>query len=512
MLHPVEAVVEEDDDAREVAQSPHLRARRRSTSSEDDVDRSVAGGIPSVRWPNTQADPARTQPRRTQSTGRSRTRPTRRSSVPSEPPPWPRNGAWVVVSLSIMIFVWWARRSFRKSTPAVHQVAQEAGSDPRSYSAPDSAWTAYESNVYQDPSEYETEGIIYDPDDAYDAQSPALEPHPVASQAPPSTFGIVYEHSGDEDLLPPMKPPPSWEDALANLNPNSSSLDLEQLAHLKSTLPQDALALSMATQRVDQVLLSFLFHNREAWTTVAAAYSSTGGKLLLPLKKHVEIELDMPLGSLQTNATNVPTSFDQGWCLGQLLAVLPPLAQQPDDYAHEAIPLLTSPSVGPPKGNFTLPHVAVTDEPGCWAFSGPKGQLGVSLSEPINITSFSIEHRSRWVHPEAKDAPYEVRLWGLILLAEHQRKYERFRLQNSKLFPKGPPGYMYLGTGWYDLSRGVVQRFEVYDMIKAMGLQTPMQSVRFVFLANHGADTTCVYRVRVHGDPVPNVDSSWEQY
>lgn len=293
---------------------------------------------------------------------------------------------------------------------------------------------------------------------------------------------------------------------MVNLNPDSSNLDVEQLAHLKSTVPHDALALSIATQRVDQILLSLLFHNREAWTTVATAYQSAGGNLLPTLRKHVETELGVSLGSLPVDTTTVPTHLNQGWCIGQLLAVLPSLGQQPDDYTHEAIPLLTSPSVEPPEGNLTIPQVALADGPTCWAFSGSKGQLGVSLTQPINITSFSIEHRSRWVHQSEanKDAPYEVRLWGLISVPEHQRQYERIRLQNPKLFQRGPPGYLYLGSGWYDLNRGVVQRFGVDEKIQAMGLQTPIQSVRFVFLSNHGADTTCVYRVRVHGDPVTN--------
>lgn len=133
LLHPVEAVVEEqeEEDAREVAQSPHLRTRRRSSHSEDDVDCTVAGRLSGVRWPNLQAAPApRVQPRvqtrrRTRSAGRSSTRSTPSSSARTEPlPSWSpywdwlcTYWVWVVVTLFVVMLLGWAHSLFRKVPP-----------------------------------------------------------------------------------------------------------------------------------------------------------------------------------------------------------------------------------------------------------------------------------------------------------------------------------------------------------------------------------------------------------
>lgn len=183
----------------------------------------------------------------------------------------------------------------------------------------------------------------------------------------------------------------------------------------------------------------------------------------------------------------------------------------------------------------------------CWPFSGTQGQLGVALFKPVQVTDITIEHVPRSLVPDARAAPREVHVWGLMTTLEHKAAFAAYRRDRSRSgsgsgprFPqdqrqgKGqrqrqrsssssssswspepepedeldtpmpvPPDedYMYLGTFTYDASpqSRAIQTFPVPAAIRA--LHIPTSVLRFRFVSNHGnRDYTCVYRVRVHGD------------
>jgi hypothetical protein len=157
-----------------------------------------------------------------------------------------------------------------------------------------------------------------------------------------------------------------------------------------------------------------------------------------------------------------------------------------------------------PKPTIHPPEMALSDgnDPGeCWAFAGYSGQLGIQLLEPIQVTSFTIEHT--WNTSFTNSAPRNVVLWGLVSTVD--------------------PSYTNLSptTGTDEtLSRRVVPQFGVshvgihlasviFDAIRGQPRQTfplrhvtrqPFDHLVAQFLGNWGhPDYTCLYRLEIHG-------------
>eukprot|EP01112_Ceratiomyxa_fruticulosa_P018891 TRINITY_DN6108_c0_g1_i2.p1 TRINITY_DN6108_c0_g1~~TRINITY_DN6108_c0_g1_i2.p1 ORF type:complete len:816 (+),score=181.98 TRINITY_DN6108_c0_g1_i2:317-2764(+) len=114
----------------------------------------------------------------------------------------------------------------------------------------------------------------------------------------------------------------------------------------------------------------------------------------------------------------------------------------------------------------------------CWAFAGSKGHVGVALSEKIVIRSVSVEHTPNFITRRNQSAPREFNIYGLVNETDI--------------------GSL-LGTFEYDIKGNHLQTFE----IKYTETPIPYPMVLFDITSNHGYKPyTCVYRFRVHGDPV----------
>lgn len=139
---------------------------------------------------------------------------------------------------------------------------------------------------------------------------------------------------------------------------------------------------------------------------------------------------------------------------------------------------------GLPIWTFTRsPRDAITPgmHPGeCWAFRGSQGHLVIKLSQRIRVTAVSVEHiaRSLVSSGHTSSAPHVFQIWGL----------------ESETDSSG----QLLGTYRYDADSDPLQYFII---------QTPVpviyDYVEMKILSNHGnLDYTCLYRLRVHGEPV----------
>nr|XP_037286857.1 uncharacterized protein LOC119179842 [Rhipicephalus microplus] len=116
----------------------------------------------------------------------------------------------------------------------------------------------------------------------------------------------------------------------------------------------------------------------------------------------------------------------------------------------------------------------------CWAFRGSRGHLVVRLAQPIRVTAFSVEHISRLLagSGHTSSAPREFEMWGL----------------DSETDSAG----RLLGTYAYDAEGDTLQYFIVQDAKQAV-----YEYVEMKILSNHGnLEYTCLYRLRVHGQPV----------
>ena len=147
----------------------------------------------------------------------------------------------------------------------------------------------------------------------------------------------------------------------------------------------------------------------------------------------------------------------------------------------------------------------------CWAFEAGKGPspddesgnavgryatLTINLSEPVEIKSVTMEHAPRDLTPTPETAIRDFRVIG----------YEESDA-------KGTP--IPLGSFRYEIDGPrTLQEFEV-ESEEGDGLP-PLKSVTLAIDSNWGADYSCLYRFRVHGDrsvplPTSSVHSSCEE-
>ncbi|KAJ4352444.1 uncharacterized protein N0V89_007792 [Didymosphaeria variabile] len=152
-----------------------------------------------------------------------------------------------------------------------------------------------------------------------------------------------------------------------------------------------------------------------------------------------------------------------------------------------------------PKNNPPLTALQTWDEPGdCWCAAPDdshtgKAQLGIQLGEPILPTQLTIEHLPRSSAPseDIGSAPQNVELW----VQSSEPALVRFAFDGDRC-EDGPDGWQCLGKVRYDRNgANHVQTFLLDGQA-----QTPVTKAMLRVTSNWGADHTCLYRVRLHGE------------
>ncbi|KAI0355762.1 hypothetical protein OH77DRAFT_1424712 [Trametes cingulata] len=188
----------------------------------------------------------------------------------------------------------------------------------------------------------------------------------------------------------------------------------------------------------------------------------------------------------------------------------------PPDYAlrahggRVALPLTSG-----PRGSFLSPR---DDDPGiaidddvhagkCWEIKTLPSQLGIRLARVLRPTHISVEHLPNEVAVNIDQAPRNMTLWGVV---EGNRNQEIY----ASLEGAGLPGYdrraplIAQGLLWaplasfvYDINAGnPVQTFPV--LLPVVDSMLSFGVVAVEVLSNWGGSSTCLYRVRIHGDPL----------
>uniref|UniRef100_A0A336LHJ6 CSON014409 protein n=1 Tax=Culicoides sonorensis TaxID=179676 RepID=A0A336LHJ6_CULSO len=133
----------------------------------------------------------------------------------------------------------------------------------------------------------------------------------------------------------------------------------------------------------------------------------------------------------------------------------------------------------------STPRIAITPSvhPGqCWAFTGFPGYLVIQLSRSIHVTGFTVEHIPKTLAPNGTidSAPKDFVVMGLT----HE-------------FDKEPAHF---GTYEYQSEGEPLQYFPVQNKT----IVVPYEFVEMRIDSNHGnTNYTCLYRIRVHGIPLP---------
>lgn len=155
----------------------------------------------------------------------------------------------------------------------------------------------------------------------------------------------------------------------------------------------------------------------------------------------------------------------------------------------------------------------------CWPFAGIQGRLGVALSSPVYISDITIDHVAAELAHDIRSAPREMEVWGLVdgrdnvakVKAWKQAKavsraeaLERGESVEEEVQPKDvPKNYIRIASFTYDIhAEDNVQTFPVLPEIQTLGVDF---GIVFLSVKNNWGQhhLTCLYRFRVHGEPLP---------
>lgn len=168
---------------------------------------------------------------------------------------------------------------------------------------------------------------------------------------------------------------------------------------------------------------------------------------------------------------------------------------------------LTSPLNGP--YTHSTPALVLDDDTRighCWLFSGSQGQIGISTPAFIHPTNVTIEHIPRAIAADIRQAPRKMILWGVVDGLENQWIYKTVGERTRGTLGRNHPpvtrdeySFVELADFVYDITHSRdVQTFAVRSEYRNIGMDVGLFVLEIV--DNWGAESTCVYRVRIHGE------------
>ncbi|KZT73665.1 hypothetical protein DAEQUDRAFT_683997 [Daedalea quercina L-15889] len=159
----------------------------------------------------------------------------------------------------------------------------------------------------------------------------------------------------------------------------------------------------------------------------------------------------------------------------------------------------------------------------CWPFSGQQGQLGIKLAAPTFISDITIDHVAKELAPDRRAAPRNMELWGFVEGKDNLEKLQEWRTKREEMRmdaalngesaaqdvePPVPASLKHWGevirvaNFTYNIhAPDHIQTFAVPQEMKDLGIDFGV--VALLIENNWGReDFTCLYRVRVHGQPL----------
>ena len=156
------------------------------------------------------------------------------------------------------------------------------------------------------------------------------------------------------------------------------------------------------------------------------------------------------------------------------------------------------------------------DEGQCWLLPDAIGHLGIHFPNPVTVTHFSVDHAVLPAVTHQRDAPRSMILWGwleggpnlaIFNSSLHLRGLSHSRPSVSDVIEtlqkSNPRAFLVeLAHVEYNIfdGGGHKQTFAVHSDISAAGLDFGI--VVLEIKGNWGADTTCLYGIRIHGHRV----------
>lgn len=142
----------------------------------------------------------------------------------------------------------------------------------------------------------------------------------------------------------------------------------------------------------------------------------------------------------------------------------------------------------------------------CWSMPTTPAQLAVVLPTPVRPSHVTIDHIPSNIASDIGLAPRNMILWGVIDGHKNQERLNRVRQHLPRLEHKGPSRalsytFVPIARMTYDIGEtSHVQTFPVFDSVRTSSLDFAI--VVLEITDNWGSEKTCLYRLRVHGEPV----------
>ena len=157
------------------------------------------------------------------------------------------------------------------------------------------------------------------------------------------------------------------------------------------------------------------------------------------------------------------------------------------------------------------PTAAITDDirvGNCWSIAGHAGQLGIRLTEMIHPRHVSIDHLPLEIAADIGRAPRTMILWGALDGDDNEGRFRdithAFNVSLPGVLGRSAPeityGYTFIPllAFEYDIrASSHVQTFSLDQYVVDSDLYFGV--VVLDILQNWGGESTCLYRVRIHG-------------
>ncbi|KAH9928117.1 uncharacterized protein B0H18DRAFT_875173 [Fomitopsis serialis] len=137
----------------------------------------------------------------------------------------------------------------------------------------------------------------------------------------------------------------------------------------------------------------------------------------------------------------------------------------------------------------------------CWPMVGSSGYIGIRLSDPVRIRNVTIDHLPSSLDRESRTAPRSVLVWAILPVSASVKTNAATQVKRTFPIPSAiPTGFeaVPIAELEYDVLKPQhIQTFPVDDAVHSLKIE----EVVFQVLTNWGSpDSTCLYRVRVHGE------------